>query len=288
MKPLQLFIATAFVFLVGPSSVSAQALNRCVDLFSGPPLTSTQVLERLDEETRGTLLGGRSLDDVRADMGLLRRWKLKILERRLKLGSLRANDDFSSVAADLQLIFIEPRLTSLDVFRFLKSGDRLYQAWIKREILRDGLQVLATDPRIEDPVARTIYGRALQKLRSKLPQRLPFLKDREIPRELLVDVLEFGIESQNEKLRELYGPQKSVDLAKALKPYLNFVGFTLLSVGGQSLIDRFHQQRDLQAGQEFVQQMEATKDGLDEVIIELKRRQSQSKGAEKHTSTGQP
>jgi hypothetical protein len=239
---LAILISTLF-------SLSAHAQNACVDVFQGSP-----TLEQVDSETRGLLLQGHSLEDVRPSMGLIRQWKLKIISRRLS-----SKQNIEGLAGDLHLLLVEPRLTSLDIFRLLKNGDRFVQAWAEREIIRHGLITVLPVPAIVEGAKRKLFDR--------LPKTISFLKDREISPELLSRVLDHGVAGEIESLKAIYGRQREIDYARALKPYIQLIVY---AVAG-SLIQRYQDAQEAKRGAELTSELASTEVGFDELIVELKK-----------------
>lgn len=266
------------VLILFLSSVSANAQAPvCADLFR--PLSA---LERVDRETRGLLLGGRTVDAVRAEMGLVRRWKLTMISRRLSSRPV-ALKETSGLASDLHLLLIEPRLKSLDIFRLLRDGDRFVASWAEREILRHGLEsVLSTGPAnamggsgrssthgssLSVSDMRDLIVRAKRAVFARLPARPLFLRDRPISPDLLSRVLDHGITGEFAALERAYGHQREVDYARALQPYVRLVVYALAGY----VLQVYQQQQEAARGVQFVNDLATTESNLDALIAELKK-----------------
>jgi hypothetical protein len=277
------------ILLLSVVSAKAQA-PVCADLFR--PLS---VLEQVDFETRGLLLGGRTVDAVRAEMGLVRRWKLAMISRRLSSRPVSLSAS-SGLAGDLHLLFIEPRLTSFDIFRLLRDGDRFVASWAEREILRHGLEsVLSSGPamvgngrangdRASERVmgdsgranvtsgnvrgdVRDLITRAKYAVFARLPARPLFLRDRQISPELLSRVLDHGVTGEFAALERAYGHQREVDYARALQPYVRLVVYALAGY----VLQVYQQQQEAARGVQFVNDLATTESNLDALIAELKK-----------------
>jgi hypothetical protein len=276
------FAAVLFL-LLAPSPSIAQ--SSCVDLFRTLPQSGRQVLERLDDDLRGQLLQGQSVETVRAKMGLIRKLKLRELVKQLELSRLHQLNDYSAVVSNLHALFVEPSFQPADIFRFLSRKDaaRRFDNWVRRQLILKGVKGLADDARIEDPAYKSILSIALRDLKFKLAKfkTLPFVlpvreklssltRDQEIPGDLLARVLENGIDAERPALEAIYGQQNQVDLAKALRPYVNFVGFVVLSSASQWTVDQYVHHKAAQNGAALVEQLQSNEQGFDELVVALK------------------
>ncbi len=243
-------LASAFLILILFLPFSAKSQSVCRDIF-------LPTLERIDVETRGLLLKGRTIKNVKSELGLVKRWKLSMIESRLR------DREPSQLAGDLHLLLVSPRWQALDLFGLLKNGDRYVQAWAERAMLQNGIKSVVPD------VETSLIKKAQQRVMAKLPERVLFFKDREISRDLLSRVLDHGVRGEMEALRRAYGTQREVDFARALKPYANLVAYALAGY----LMQLYFDHTEVVRGEQLIVETSATEAGLDELIAELKKPQ---------------